>query len=374
MVKRLVVTIIGLCLLIGLPAGIKLWQFRVMGATRAVMPPETVTADTVRKERWPRTVGAVGSMVAVRGVTVAPELDGKIVKIDFESGDIVKAGDVLVQIDTSTEAAQLRSAQSAAALAQINLDRTRDLLAKRTVSKSEFDAAEAQFEEATAQVDTVRATIAKKTVRAPFAGRLGLRLVNLGQIVKVGDPIATLQTLDPIYVNFSVPQQRLSVLKPGTPVAVSTDAAPGETFVGEINAVNSEVDSVTRTVRVQATISNVEEKLRPGMFADVEVLLPTDQEVLAILATAVLYAPYGDSVFVIEDKTDPQTGRTQQVLRQQIVRLGRTRGDFVAVLTGLNEGESVVTSGVFKLRPHMTVVVDNALAPNGDLAPKPANK
>ncbi len=374
MVKKLLITFIGLLVLVGLPAAIKLRQFSVMGATKMVTPPETVTADTVRKESWPTSVTAVGSLVAVQGVTVGAELGGKIVKIDFESGDQVKAGDVLVQLDTSTEQAQLRSAEAAAALARINLDRSRDLLAKHTVSKSDFDTAEAQFKQRNAEVDNVRAMIGKKTLRAPFAGSLGLRLVNLGQILKDGDPIVTLQTIDPIYVDFSLPQQRFSILAPGATVQVTTDAAPGEVFQGKINAVNPEIDPATRSVRVQATISNAGERLRPGMFAKVEVLLPAQQAVLAIPATAVLYAPYGDTVFVIEEQKGGETGQVQRVLRQQIVRLGRTRGDFVAVLSGLKAGESVVTSGVFKLRPKMAVVVDNTLAPKAQLAPHPRNE
>ncbi len=374
MAKRLVIVVIGLLVLIGLPVAIKMRQFSIMGSTPMVVPPETVTAEVARREMWPRTVKAVGSLAAVQGVTLGAELGGKIVKIVFESGDHVKAGDVLVRFDTASEEAQLRSAEAAAELARLNLARARDLLSKHTASKSEFDTAEAQFKQATAEVDNVRAIIDKKTLRAPFSGRLGLRLVNLGQILSEGDPIASLQTLDPIYVNFSVPQQQLSVLVPGSTVRVSTDAAPGQVFEGRINAVNPEVDPVTRSIRVQATIANAEETLRSGMFAGVEVVLPGDQAVLAIPATAVLYAPYGDTVFVIEDKKNEQTGDTKKVLRQQIVRLGRARGDFVAVTSGLKAGDSVVSSGVFKLRPKMAVVVDNTLAPNAQLAPNPGNE
>jgi membrane fusion protein (multidrug efflux system) len=368
------ITLVGLLLLVGIPTAVKISQFVVMGSTPMVTPPETVTADLVRREQWPRTVDAVGSLVAVQGVTVAVELDGKIAKIAFESGDHIKAGDLLVQLDTSTEEAQLRSAEAAADLARANLERNRELLATRTASKADFDSANAQFKQAVAQADNVRSLIAKKTLRAPFSGRLGLRLVNLGQIVKAGDPVATLQTLDPIYVNFSVPQQRLALLALRTAVRVSTDAAPGKVFTGKINAVNPEIDPATRSVRVQATISNADEALRPGMFADVEVVLPHEEEVLAIPATAVLYAPYGDSVFVVEDKKDDETGQATKVLRQQIVRLGNTRGDFVSVVSGLKAGELVVTTGAFKLRANTTVVVDNTLAPKAQLAPHPANE
>jgi membrane fusion protein (multidrug efflux system) len=373
MAKKIVITFVGLLILVGLPIGIKMRQFSVMGAAVMVMPPSTVTATSVQDETWPNSIATTGSIAAVQGVTMGAEVPGKIVKITFESGALVNAGDLLVQLDTSIEEAQLRAAEAAAQFAKISLDRSRDLLGKSSVSQSEFDSADAQFKQATAQADNVRAVIAKKTLRAPFGGRLGLRLVNLGQILKEGDAIVTLQTLDPVYVNFSVPQQRLALLLQGSGVRVSTDAAPGEIFEGKINAISPEIDSVTRNVRVQATISNVGEKLRTGMFANVEILLPTDEKALAIPATAVLYAPYGDSVFVIEDKKNEQTGQMQKILRQQIVRLGGTRGDFVSVLSGLKSGDSVVTSGVFKLRPNMPVVIDNKLAPNAQLEPKPDN-
>ena len=338
------------------------------------MPPEVVTADSAQKDVWPSTVTATGTMVAVQGVTVGAELGGKIVEIDFESGDKVKAGDLLLRIDVSAEQAQLRSAEAAAKLAQVNLKRNRNLRKNKTVSQAELDTAEANYKQATAQVDNMRAAIAKKTIRAPFAGNLGIRQVNLGQIVDTGTAVVTLQTIDPIYVDFSLPQQRFSVLAPGTEVKVTSDAAPDEIFKGKIIAVNPEVDQITRSVRVRATLDNSKELLRPGMFGNVEVLLPTKLDVLAIPATAVLYAPYGDTVFVIDAVADETSGKEQLILRQQIVRLGETHGDFVSVTKGLKEGEKVVTSGVFKLRPKMAVVIDNSLAPEAKMAPKPSNK
>ena len=374
MFKRLFLTVIGLCVLIGLPALIKLKQFEAMGAADMTMPPETVTADSVRRDNWPNTITATGSLVAVQGVTVSAELGGKIVEIAFESGDRVKKGDLLLRIDVAAEEAQLRSAEAAAKLAKINLDRNRDLRKNKTVSQSDLDTAEANYKQATAQVDNVRAAIDKKTLRAPFDGHLGLRQVNLGQIVEQGTPIVTLQTIDPIYADFSLPQQRFSLLTPGTEVEITTDAAPDQAFVGRIIAVNPEIDQLTRSVRVRAKLVNDGEMLRPGMFANVEIKLPTQEEVLMIPATAVLYAPYGDTVFVIDEKQDENTGEKQLMLRQQVVRLGESRGDFVAVSEGLEEGEQVVTSGVFKLRPQMTVVIDNTLAPDAQVSPDPANK
>jgi membrane fusion protein (multidrug efflux system) len=337
------------------------------------MPPETVTAAEVAPQSWETSISATGTVAPVQGVTVTAELGGKVVKIAFEAGSTVKAGDLLVQLDTSSEEAQLRAAEATAALAKANLDRARELRTSNTNSAAELDAADAQAKQAAAQVDNLRAIIAKKTVKAPFAGRLGLRTINLGQIIKDSDPITTLQTLDPVYVNFSVPQQELARMTPGSPVRITTDAAPDAKFEGTITALNAEVDPVTRNIRVQSTIKNEGEKLRAGMFARVEVVLPEKQDVLAVPATAISYAPYGDSVFIIEEKKDEKTGQVQKVLRQQFVRLGTARGDFVAVTEGLKAGQTVVTSGVFKLRGGMPVVIDNKLAPKAELNPKPNN-
>ncbi len=372
--RKLALTLAGLAVLIGLPALIKITQFVIMGSAQMHMPPQTVTADVARKESWQRTVSAIGSLAAVQGVTVSAELSGKIVEIAFESGDRVAAGDLLVRVDTSAEEAQLRSAEAAAKLARINLDRNRNLRKNKTVSQSALDTAEANYEQATAQVDNVRAAIAKKTISAPFAGQLGLRQVNLGETVQQGTPIVALQTIAPIYVDFSLPQQQFAVLQPGLTVNVTTDAAPGEVFEGKIIAVNPEVDQVTRNVRVRAVLSNEGEQLRSGMFANVEVVLLDTEKVLFIPATAVLYAPYGDTVFVVDEVKDEEGGEVQRILRQQIIRLGDARGDFVSVTDGLKEGETVVTSGVFKLRPKMAVVIDNALAPDAQMAPTPPNK
>ena len=366
-------TVVGIILVVGALVGTKLNQFSVMGAAGAAMviPPETVTAATARDDSWETSITATGTITAVQGVTVSAEMAGKVVKITFESGSTVQAGDLLVQLDTSVEEAQLRAAEAASALANLNLARARTLRENNTNSQADLDGADAQAKQAEAQAENIRAVIAKKTIRAPFAGRLGLRLVNLGQILKEGDGIVSLQTLDPIYADFSLPQQRLAVLNAGVVVRVTSDAAPGTTFEGKINAVNPDVDVVTRNVRLQAILANAGEKLRPGMFATVTVVLPVRETVRVIPTSAVLYAPYGDSVFVIDEKKNEKTGQTEKVLRQQFVRLGTARGDFVAVVSGLEKGESIVTSGVFKLRPGETVVIDNKLAPDAQLAPKP---
>ena len=257
-------------------------------------------------------------------------------------------------------------------MARADFERVRQLGNRNLASRDAIDRAEAQLKESVAQVGNVRALIAKKTVSGPFTGRLGLRLINLGQVLREGDAIVSLQTLDPIHVDFSVPQQRIWQLNPGMTVRVTTDAAPGETFTGEVIAVNPEVDPVTRNVRVRALVANPDEALYAGMFAKVEVVLPDTQRVLPVVETAVLYAPYGDSVFVVEKHRNEKSGETVQVLRQQFVQLGRARGDYVDVTDGLKAGETVVTSGEFKLRSGMQVVVDNALAPKAELEPHPA--
>jgi membrane fusion protein (multidrug efflux system) len=291
----------------------------------------------------------------------------------FEAGMAVKAGDVLVRQDTTVEEAGLRSAEAAVHLAKVNLARTSELLAKATVSQAQYDLDEATYEQAVAAADNFRATIAKKTIKAPFSGQLGIRLINLGQNLKAGDSIVSLQALNPIFVDFYLPQQELAQLKTGLSVRVSGDSMAGKSVEGKLTAISPDVDSSTRNVRVQATVDNDGGILHPGMFVDVAVELPVTDKVLPIPATAVLYAPYGDSVYVVETTSDADTGAKKLTVRQQIVRLGIQRGDFVAVLSGLKEGDTVVTSGVFKLRPGTSVTVNNSVAPDSKLAPAPGD-
>jgi membrane fusion protein (multidrug efflux system) len=369
MLKKLLFTSVVLLVVIGLPGGVKFLQISHLIAQGAPpVPADAITTAPVVAQQWQPAIESVGSLAAVQGVTISAQLDGNIAKIAFEAGSAVKAGDLLVSQDTTVEEAQLRAAESAAALAKINLERSRELLAKATISQSDLDSAAAQYEQATAQADNIRSVIAKKTIRAPFGGRLGIRLVNLGQTLKAGDAIVSLQALEPIYANFQLPQQELARIGLGLAVRVTGDAVPGTAVEGKITAINPDVDSTTRNVRVQATLENGDEQLRPGMFVNVAVLLPAKEDVLVIPASSVLYAPYGDSVFVVEDKKDE---KNVKVVRQQFVRLGTRRGDFIAVASGLKAGEVVASTGVFKLRNGGTVVVDNSLAPDAQLAPKP---
>ena len=375
MKNRILFSLLGLALLLAILAGIKGLQIsKMIGSKKNFSPPpETVTTTKALSSFWETTLPAVGSLEAVQGVTVAAELPGKVAHIAFTPGAKVQAGSILLQQDTSSEEAQLQAAEAQAALTKVNFERLRTLVETNAVSKAAYDDGEAKHKEAVAQANTIRATIAKKTIRAPFSGRLGIRLVNLGQILKEGEPIVSLQAMDPIFVNFMLPQQDLARIQPGLPVRITSDAMPGQTVVGKITAINPQADSATRNVRVQATAANKEERLHPGMFATVAVALPAKNQVLTFPATAVLPAPYGDSVFVVEEQKDEKSGKPGLVVRQQFVRLGEKRGDFVAVVSGLGAGATVVSTGVFKLRNGQSIVIDNALNPKFDLNPKPNN-
>ena len=373
MKKRIVFIIIGVVILVGVLSAVKALQIQAMIAhgKESGPPPETVTTAASKAESWETALTAVGSLAAVQGVTVAAELPGKVVHIAFEPGAPVKKGDLLIRQDTSSEEAQLPGAVAQANQTRTALERDAKMLEEQIISQAAYDTSVANHEQAKAQANNLRATIGKKTIRVPFSGRLGIRQVNLGQILKEGDPIVTLQSLDPIYVNFTLPQPQLPQLRPGLPVRVTSDALPGGRAIdGRITAVNPLVDAATRNVQVQATVANREEKLRAGMYVNVAVGLPVRQKALAIPATGVLYAPYGDSVFVVGEAKEGKGGKT---LRQQFVRLGEKRGDFVAVTHGLKEGEHIVSTGVFKLRNGQPVVVDNKLAPDFKEAPTPEN-
>jgi membrane fusion protein (multidrug efflux system) len=373
MKKKIIFTVIGVVLLVGVLGGIKGLQIGKMVAQgkQFVPPPEVVTTAVVQSGSWESVITAVGSLEAVQGVTVAAEMGGRVVNIAFEPGTKVEKGDLLVQQDTDSEAARLRAAEATLSLAATNRERKKTLFERNTISKSEFDTADAQYKQALAEADNIRAVIEKKTIRAPFGGRLGIRLVNLGQILNEGDPIVSLQALQPIFVNFLLPQQQLARIQTGLTVRVTADALPDQSVAGRITAINPQVDAATRNIRIQATVPNPMEHLRPGMFANVAVVLPAREEVLFIPTTAVNYAPYSDSVFVVEDAPADESGRSAKVLRQQIVRLGETRGDFVSVVSGLRKGETVVSTGVFKLRNGQAVKVDNSLAPEFKLSPRP---
>jgi len=371
MKKKILFAVIVVVVLAVILGGIKGLQINQMIAQQRQPLPETVTTAVAHTESWESLLTSVASLVAVQGVMVSAEVAGKVVHIAFEPGTMVKVGDLLVQQDTVAENAQLRSAEATVALTKLSLERARKLLSQKTSSQAEFDNADAQYKQAVAQADNIRAIIAKKTIRAPFSGVLGIRLVNLGQILSAGDAIVSLQSLDPIFVNFSLPQQQLSRIRTGLTVRVESDALPGQSVEGAITAINPEVETATRNIKVQATLKNTQHLLRPGMFATATVVLPELDTVLAIPVTAVLNAPYSDSVFIVEDDKNDKNSPPAKVVRQQFVRLGVRRGDFVAVTSGVKQGEIVVSTGAFKLRNGQAVAVDNTLSPEFKIDPTP---
>jgi membrane fusion protein, multidrug efflux system len=375
--KRIATTVITAAVIVVaiflILAAIKAMQIKKMVSGGDMgMPPTTVTSAEVKQENWPTLLSAVGSVSAVQGAIVSTELGGVVADIRFENGAAAKKGDVLVRLDASAEEAQLQSAEADLELARADLERTRDLARGKVVSKAELDSAEAKFKQKEGSVAQMRSMITKKEVRAPFDGQLGIRQVNIGQSIEARQPIVPLTSLDPVFVDFALPQQHLSQLSDGLEVRIRSDATPGREFTGKLTAINSMVNASTRNVSLQATLPNPEHVLRPGMFAKVSVVLPRKEPVLAIPATAIAYAPYGDSVFVIEKKKDPKSGKESQVIRQQFIRTGETRGDFVTVLQGLKPRDIVVSSGVFKLKNGMPVVINNQLAPKPELNPTPA--
>ena len=373
-IKIWAMAVAGLVVLVGALAGIKAAQIgKMIKAGKAfVPPPEAVASAKVQSGEWENTRSAIGTLVAVRGVTLGSELAGLVREISFESGSHVKRGAVLVKLDTSTEEAQLEAAVADATLARVNLERARSLRKAGSNTPADLDAAVARGKQADAAVAALRATIAKKTIRAPFDGRIAIRQVELGQVIAAGGAIASLQSVSPIHADFWLPQQALADLEAGQHVRLRTDTFPGASWDGRISVINPEVDVATRNVRVRATFENRDGRLRPGMFASVEVLSSEKRRVLFIPATAVIYAPYGDSVFTLEEQKDA-AGHASTIARQKFVRLGERRGDFVAVVSGVSAGESVVASGAFKLRNGAAVAVDDALAPDAELAPTPAD-
>jgi len=351
--------------------GIKFLQIGKMMSTPHTMPPTTVSSVSVKEEDWAPRLTAVGSVSAVQGAVVSAELAGVVSEINFENGAEAKKGEVLMKLDASQEEALLRSAEAEAQLAKTDLERSRDLAIKKVVSGAEFDSAQSKFTRLNAVVDQMRSSITKKTLIAPFDGQLGIRQVNVGQMINAGQQVVPLTSLDPVFADFALPQQYLGQLTPGLEVHVTTDAIPGRVFNGKLTAINSMVDSSTRNITLQATLDNSDHALRPGMFAKAEVMLPEKHKTLVVPGSAISYAPFGDSVFVIEKKKDEKTGKESQVIRQQFVRVGEARGDLVAITQGLKAGETIVSTGVFKLRNGMTVTINNDLAPNPQVNPNP---
>ncbi|MBZ5616704.1 MAG: efflux RND transporter periplasmic adaptor subunit [Acidobacteriia bacterium] len=333
-------------------------------------PPEAVTSVVAQQEQWPATTNIIGTVEAVHGVTVSADLPGIVERINFDSGKYVRQGEVLVELDTRQERAQLAALEAQRDLAQVNFRRTQQLVDQGVISRQEFDQATAQQRATQANVAETRATIERKTIRAPFSGILGIRKVNLGQYLSAGSAVVPLQSLNPIYVDFGVPQQDAGQVRVGRTLRVTSEDLAGRLWTGRVTALDSVVDQATRNVQVQATLSNPEGTLQPGMFVQVEVVVGASRPVITLPASAISYAPYGDSVFIISDLKDPK-GHAYRGVRQQFVKVQGSRGDQVAVVSGVKSGDEVVTSGVFKLRNGAAVQVNNKVQPENNPAPKP---
>jgi membrane fusion protein, multidrug efflux system len=377
MAKRMIVMLTVTLLLVAALGFVKFQQIQTAIAEGAAFqpPPEAVTTIVAEEEEWPATLGAIGTMAAVQGVTVSADLPGTVDRILFDSGQAVSAGAVLAVLDTRQEQAQLAAIEAQHEHARQTYERMEGLLNERVISRAEFDRATADYRRTDAQAGEVRAVIARKTIRAPFSGILGIRQVNLGQYLAGGDPLVTLQSLNPIYVNFSVPQQSVGQIPVGRTVRITTSDSPAAgqaVWIGKVTALDSMVDEATRNIQVQATLANPHGTLRPGMFVQTEVVLGPSQKVVALPASAIGYAPYGDSVFVVGD-IKGEDGKPYRGVRQQFVTLGPARGDQVAVLSGIKPGDEVVTSGVFKLRNGAAVQINNSVRPANSPAPTPGN-
>jgi len=383
---RYLLPIFGLFALIAALVGVKFQQISMLigfgkMAQAAGPPPEAVGTTTSREDTWEGTLSAVGSIAAAKGVAVGNDAPGLVSRILFESGQVVQAGQVLVELDTSVERAQLASARARMDLAEITATRSRALVKSNAIAQSQLDSDEATLKTARTDLAAIEAQIDRKTVRAPFGGRLGIRAVNLGQYLNPGTMVTVLEAIDSVYVDFELPQQRLSDIKVGMPVRVTIEGAGSAGQDGTVAAVDPAIDAATRTIKVRASVPNKQEKLRPGMFANVAVVMPKRAAQVVVPATAVVHASYGDSVFIVEDNKDDAgrpvaaaDGKPAKVARQQFVRSGEARGDFVAILDGVKSGQEVVSAGAFKLRNGVPVVVRNDVKIGAELDPHPENR
>jgi membrane fusion protein (multidrug efflux system) len=383
---RYVYAILGLLVLISGLAAVKYKQIASLismghAMEKAGPPPEAVGSTLARADTWQETLDAVGNVVAARGVTVSNDAPGIVAAIHFESGKMVHEGDVLVELDSNVERSQLAAVEARRDLAQINFGRTRALVASNALPLTQQDADDAVVKTSRSDLEALRAQIARKTVRAPFSGKLGIRQVNLGQYLNSGTAITSLETTDALYVDFSLPQQRLKQVQLGMPVRLvvdGNDVAPSD---GAIRAIDPSADQVTRSIRLRAALSKPDAALLPGMFGKVSVVLPDKREVVIVPALAVVHASFGDSVFVVDDRKDEAgnpmkaaNGSPAKVARQQFVKVGDTRGDFIAVAEGLSVGQPIVTAGAFKLRNGAPIAVDNAVEAKAEIAPHPENR
>lgn len=357
MFKRFLVVILFSVLIFGGLFGTKVMQIKTAMASRQMPPPPVVAVSEVRKETWQPSLRAVGSLTASAGIDVSNEVAGMVKAFHFNSGEQVEKDQLLVELDDATDKADLERLQAAQWLAQVKFERAKQLIGKKMTSQSEYDEAQALLTGARASVALQRATLEKKRIKAPFRGRLGIRQVSLGQYLPVGTAIVSLDALDLVYADFSLPERDLSKLAVGQPVKVRVQAYPGQFFAGKISAITPAVDVGTRSIKIRADLANPDEKLQPGMFAYVEILMPEEQAVLTLPDTAITYNPYGAYVYVVEAAEQGYKVTNQQV------ETGETRNGRVAITKGLQDGDKVVSAGQVKLRNGMAVQIDSKPAP-----------
>jgi len=373
MAKRMFIVLL---LMVALVGGLGFVKYRQVESAIAAgasfqIPPTSVTTVVAKRETWPSTLSVIGTAAAIQGVTVGADLPGTVVKIYFESGQPVHEGDILVELDIRQEKAQLANLEAQRDLAHIQYGRAAELSKAGVISKSDYDNAAAQQKATEAQVNDIKAAIARKSIHAPFSGVLGIRQISLGQYLAAGQAIVSLESVNPIYVNFGVPQQETQKMKLGHSVHVTDQDLPGMAFNGKITALDSVINEQTRNIQIQATLANPGGKLRPGMFVQVELPLGQPRDVIPLPASAINYAPYGDSVFVVTDMKDPKSGKTYRGVRQQIVKIEGSRGDQVAITSGLNPGDEIVSAGAFRLRNAAPVLINNSVKPSDSPNPHP---
>jgi membrane fusion protein, multidrug efflux system len=376
MIKRMLIMLIAVAVVFGGIFGFQAFKATMIKKFMAQMssPPQTISTSKAGYEDWEQRIEAVGSLRAVKGADLSLEVAGVVDALSFNSGDDVEAGALLLKLRAEDDIAKLQSLEAQAELSQINYDRDQKQLKIQAVSQATLDSDAANLKNAKAQVAQQQAMVDKKYLRAPFAGHLGIRAVDVGQFLAAGTTIVTLQALDPIFLDFFVPQQAVAQVRLDQQVSVMVDAFPKQTFAGKISAINPKVDAATRNVQVRATLQNADRRLLPGMYATVAITVGAPERRITLPQTAITYSPYGDSVYVVDDKGVDAAGKPQLVARQTFVTIGPTRGDQVAVLNGIKDGEQVVVAGQIKLHNGSIVMINNSIMPTADAAPVPIDR
>lgn len=376
MTKRMIIMLAAAIVVFGGVLGFLIFRGIMIQKYIASMgqPPQTVTTVVAKYQEWEPTLDAVGSLKALKGTDITPQLAGIVAEIPFESDSEVKEGDLLVKLANEDDVAKLKALQADADLARLNYDRSKELVKSRAVSQAQLDTATATLKSALAQVAAQQALVDKKEIRAPFDGRVGIRLVDIGQYLTAGQKITTLQALDPIYVDFTLSQSNVSKISVGQAVAIRTDAYPGQTFTGKVVALDPKLDTATRNIAVRAELANPDRKLLPGMFASVKIITGAEEKKLTLPETAITYNPYGETVFLVEKGKPDADGKTPLVARQKFVVTGTTRGDEVAITKGISEGDTVVASGQLKLKNGTPLTINNSQSLPVEAAPNPQDQ